>query len=187
MAVAPAAHADPMPPSYTLTDLGSGTAFDTSVLGDGIVTTTNGQMAYAFPQAFTGTPMATPANSPILDPVPTGTDGTGYSRVSGVTMYPNGIAIATDQVGSNSLGGASASWEGADIYNAQRNANGSWGQPVELMSAAKNYGAPIGYVPNLSATLSQSGDILESTLMIPGTGVVNSAGVYKIGTWFKTR
>jgi hypothetical protein len=176
------ANADPIPPTYTVTDLGSGTAFTNNPISNGIVTSLNGQTAYAFPQTFTGTTISTPANFPLLDPVPMGSNGTGYSSVPYMTLYPNGIAIATDQIGFNANLNGSQSWQGADIYYVQRNPDGSWGQPVALISATKNYGAPLDYRPNVSAVLSQSGYVLESTLMVPGTGVGNSAAIYNIYT-----
>ncbi len=181
-AVVSTARADAIPPSYTITDLGSGIAFTNNPIANGVVTALNGQTSYAFPQTFTGTTIATPANFPLLDPVPTGSNGTGYSSVPYITLYPNGIAIATDQVGFNANLNGSQSWQGADIYYVHRNPDGSWGQPVELISATKNYGAPLGYVSNVSAVLSQSGNVLESTLMVSGTGVGNSAAVYNINT-----
>jgi hypothetical protein len=180
-AVVATAHADPIPPSYTVTDLGSGVAFSGDPNANGVVTSFSGQ-TYAFPQTFSATYMPTPANFPILDPVPVGSNGTGYSSVAGINLYPNGIAIATDQVGFNASLNGSSSWQGADIYYVMRNPDGSWGQAVPLISAAKNYGAPIGYEPNVSATLSKSGVVLESTLMIPGTNVLNNATIFNINT-----
>jgi len=182
LAVVSTAQADAIPPTYTVTDLGSGTAFTYNPISNGVVTTTNGQTAYAFPQTFTGTTISTPANFPLLDPVPVGSNGTGYSNVNYVTLYPNGVAIAVDRFGFNANLNGSASWQQADIYYAQRNSDGSWGQPVALFSATKNYGAPITYVPNASAVLSQSGNVLESTLQIPSTGIGNSASIYNIST-----
>jgi len=138
IALVSTADADSIPPSDTVTDLGSGTAFTNDPNANGIVTAPNGPTAYAFPQTFTGTPFTTPANFPLLDPVPVGSNGTGYSYVSADSLYPNGIAIATDRIGFNAPLNGSQSWQGADIYDVQRDPDGSWGQPIALISATRN-------------------------------------------------
>jgi hypothetical protein len=182
MAAVSTARGDAISSTYTVTDLGSASALSRNPIGDGIVTSIDGQTAYAFPQTFAGTSIPTPANFPLLDPVPTGPDGTGYSFASGVTQYPSGIAIAYNQVGFNNSSTQSGSWQGADLYYVQRNPDGSWGQPIGLMSSTKNNGAPTGYQPNVSAELSKSGYILESTHQVSGTQVGNGAAVYNIYT-----
>ncbi len=52
------------------------------------------------------------------------------SRASQATLFPNGIAIAIDQVVQNF--GPSDTMVNYVPYYVQQNANGSWGQPVTL-------------------------------------------------------
>jgi len=181
-----AAQADAIAPSYTVTDLGTAAGMLNANTANATVVATNGQ-SYAFPQTFAPTSIDRTANFPLADPAPTGfygIPGQGYSFVQGpVYLYPNGIAIATNEYGFQANAGGSESWQSADVYYAQRNPDGSWGQPHVLVSAERNYGSGAGYWSNVSATLSKSGAVLENTQMIPGTqAIANDVSVYNIST-----
>jgi MYXO-CTERM domain-containing protein len=172
-----AARADALTPSYTVTDLGSqGGGLSTDANGNTIVINASGQTVSPFPQTFASTWVSLPALAtlPLLDPVPTGSSNSqGYSRVFSAVLYPNGSAIVTDIVGA-------INWQRYDLYYVPRNPDGSWGQPVGLLESTTNMGPPIGTLSNVSATLSKSGDILETTLDLPVTSVGNIVGVYNI-------
>ncbi len=168
-AVATTAYADPIAATYTVTDLGvvpstaSSPQFSTDANGNGTVLASNGT-AYPFPQTFTGTSMSTPANFPLLDPVPSSTSGTfsTYSSVQGVALYPNGIAMATDSVGVSAQP-QEASWNRLDAYYVTQNPDGSWGQPVAVASSGTQYGASASFLnmeSGFSVSLSKSGNIL---------------------------
>ena len=54
------------------------------------------------------------------------------------------------------------------------------------MQGIPHYGPPIGTPLNEGVSVSQSGNILESTYQIPGTNVGNSVSVYNINTQMTT-
>jgi hypothetical protein len=185
-------HAEPIPPTYSVADLGSGSAtYSKDASGNGIVIAPDGRTAYAFPQTFTGTSISTPTSFPILDPVPSGLPATqpgytafGYSNVQGVTLYPNGIATATDLVGYSSQPGSS--WDRHDLYYVPRNPDGSWGQPVAILQGLPVTGQVIGGNTSTILGLSKTGNILMSESGYGPTGYVNSASVFNINTQTST-
>lgn len=179
------ARADAISSSWTVVDLGSSGGFVTPPGPNGSVGGVNGPV-YAFPQSFTGSIVSTPANFTLADPVPTSYDGIpgqGFSFVQGgVMLYPNGIAMAMDEYGFNAytVGTEYESWRAADIYYVQRNPDGTWGQPVVLMSTGRQTGNE-GLIPNITASLSKSGYVVELTSSIPGL-TTNDTAVYNIYT-----
>jgi hypothetical protein len=188
VACLPTASGDIIAPSYTVTDLGTEAGFVNPPGANGAVSALNGP-AYAFPQTFTGSVFSWPTNFPLLDPVPKGSSGiagTGYSFVSRATLYPDGIVIATDRFGFSAYGGGSASWHSGSVYYVQRNSDGSWGQPVGLMSATTDYGSGVGYAPNVDGTLSKSGSIVENKQWAGFPGVLNDVAVYNMNTHVRT-
>ena len=87
----PATHADPIPPSYTITDLGNDPSptFATYTVGSGVTVTTlqatsgntvviaaNGQTAYPFSQPLSSTWMPTPSGFPVPEAAPPAEGGT---------------------------------------------------------------------------------------------------------------
>jgi hypothetical protein len=135
VAVSPAL-ADPMPPSYTLTDLGAGNAaFSTDASGNGIVIAPGGQVGYAFPRTQIGLPnggLGNAANFPLAQPAPVwdpmtyGNPSNAYSYSQGGLMNANGIAVAVDYYG------VTDHYATGEAYFVQRNADGSWGIPVAM-------------------------------------------------------
>ena len=163
MLAAPAAHADPIQPSYTLTDLGTGNpTFSTDASGNGIVIAPNGQTAYAFPQTFTGTPMGgpTPAGFPLPPAAPSIDPNFNVtSWAMNPTLYPNGVAFALQLVSTYE---GDYGWQQYNLYYTQRNPDGSWGQPVMLQPGPVLEGPPIGQSPGVEYWYSKSGNVLEA-------------------------
>jgi hypothetical protein len=183
------ARADAIGSTYTVIDLGFSESSNRPYKTpgpNGVLTSAGGQV-YAFPQTFTGNNISTPANFPLADPVPSSTGeapGMGYSYINGgVSLYPNGIAVATNWYSYSAYNAPGYSWERADIYYVQRNPDGSWGQPSVLISANQNIGSGAGWWPNVSVQLSKSGDVLEFRSFTSGaTAVPNDVAVYNIYT-----
>jgi hypothetical protein len=172
----PATYADPIPPSYTITDLGNdpGPTFGTYTSGSGVTVTTiqatsgntviiaaNGQTAYPFSQPLSSTWMPAPSGFPVPEVAPPAEGGTfpNYSGTGLVTLYSNGIAIALDQLTQT----AGDEWQRSDLYYVRQNANGTWGQPVVIAQGPTHIGPDIGQGPGIGASVDKAGDILVST------------------------
>jgi hypothetical protein len=159
---ASAARADAIQPSYAVTDLGTGNpTFSTDAAGNGIVIAPDGHTAYPFSQTSTGTPIPGSAWSSL--PVPPLTpSGDPYLTLSSsalnVMLYPNGVAVAIDEINAAQSGGGG--WQQYEPYYVQRNPDGSWGQPVVIMPGPTHWGAPTGDMPGFVHWLDKSGDIL---------------------------
>lgn len=186
VAAASTAHAGPITPLYTLTDLGT-----SGGVTNGEVYNSSGQAVAPFPQTYMGTWIPTPANFPLLDPPPniSGAVPNTYSSSTAVNVqvYPNGMAVASDQVGVSSPVSEEFSWERTDIYYAMRNANGSWGNPLEIVRSATDIGTETG--SNVGVQYSKSGNFLITTAMVPGIyapGNNNDLVVYNINTHTST-
>jgi hypothetical protein len=161
-----AVHADPIQPSYTLTDLGSGNpTFSTDASGNGIVVAPNGQTAYPFPQTFTGTLLPGPqyANIPVPVPVPDQPSaysmGTPFSGAMDATQYPNGTVLFLDHWGWYGFGEY-------DLYSVQHNPDGTWGAPTILMQGP-GFGGPGSdeWGSGVIDMLSKSGFLLMGKLI----------------------
>jgi MYXO-CTERM domain-containing protein len=151
------AHADPSPPTYTLTDLGSGNITFTTAKGDviavpsnplqgtsGLVTSqiasvSNGQASYAFSTtpdtilspgqgALAGIPLAEPVSSSLSLPYVLGNPSYYTATAMGGLMNGNGIAALVDNYLSNS-----GSLSNVVAYYVQQNAGGSWGATTSAM------------------------------------------------------
>lgn len=172
----PATHADPITPSYTITDLGNdpNPSFGTYTSGSGVTVTTvpatsgntviiaaNGQTAYPFSQSLSSTSMPAPSGFPVPEAAPPAEGGTfpNYSGTGLVTLYSNGIAIALDQLTQS----AGDEWQRSDLYYVRQNADGTWGQPVVIAQGPTHTGPDIGQGPGIGAFVDKAGDILVST------------------------
>jgi hypothetical protein len=151
------AHADPSPPTYTVTDLGSGNITLTTAQGDviavpsnplqgtsGLVSSqfasvSNGQASYAFSttpdtilspgqSALAGIPLAEAVSSGLTLPYVLGNPAYYTAAAMGGLMNGNGIAALVDNYLSN--GG---SLSNAVAYYVQQNAGGSWGGTTSAM------------------------------------------------------
>ncbi len=171
-ALVPTAHADPSPPTYTVTNLGSGnttfTAANGSVIpfefaanqenqilsasanGSPIVSVSNGQTVYPFslsPETTALNPYQT--NIPVPVPVPYGGNSSEnakdpFSVALQPIMNANGIVVAVNASGVNDLSSDVA-------YYVQHNPNGSWGSPMIMWSGDwPQYG--VASVAGLSVT-----------------------------------
>jgi hypothetical protein len=179
-AMATAACADPVSPSYAVTDLGPGAvtltassgalvpvnpggSVDWSTAGAGaqIVSVSNGQVAYPFTlipptplEPYEGTmsgfPLATPA--PVNNPGSYGNPLNVYSTiVSSALSNANGIVAAIDSAGVFGHQGAET------VYYVQRNPDGSWGSPTVAWGGSTQFaqgpnvgGAAIAGINNLN-------------------------------------
>ena len=106
-----AAHADPIQPSYTLTDLGGNLTRSTDASGSGIsVIAANGQTAYPFVQSLAGTqlPVSQWASLPVPKPAPPvyGNGIPNWSSAIDAVQYPNGMVTAIDAVIQNYYNGS---------------------------------------------------------------------------------
>ena len=187
------AYANPIAASYTVTDLGvvpstaSSPQFSTDANGNGVVLATNGTTSYPFPQTLSGTSMSTPANFPLLDPVPSSTSGTfsTYSSVQGVTLYPNGIDHGDRFRRRRCEAGQQSSWNRLDAYYVMQNPDGSWGQPIAVASSGTQYGASASFLnmeSGFSVSLSKSGNILIGNTNQSAGYPMNEASVYNMST-----
>jgi hypothetical protein len=169
------AHGAPIS-SYTVIDLGSGSpSYGAASSGAGILVAPGGQTGYSFPRSASGVPISTPANFPLLDPVPTGPfpaiSHTAYSAATNVTLYSNGIATAIDKVGVNTQPD-NYSWARSEAYYVVRNADGSWGQPVALAQGPTYTGASLVNLFGTNVTgVSANGEILTLVRNVTGTAV----------------
>jgi hypothetical protein len=172
---APAIHADPISPSYTIADLGNDPtpSFGTYTSGSGITATTvpatsvntviiaaNGQTAYPFSQPLSSTMMPAPSGFPVPEAAPPAEGGNfpNFSGTGSVTLYPNGIAIALDQLTQSS----GDEWQRSDLYYVRQNADGTWGQPVVIAQGPTHTRPDIGQGPGIGAFVDRAGDILVS-------------------------
>ena len=164
------AHADPIPPTYTVTDLGSTPVapfsayvptYSTDAGGNRTVIGPNGQ-SYAFPQAVAGTPLPSSewAGLPVPQPIPPtyGMSSPNWSTAIDATLYPNGIVTAVDAVSQNSR----TWWLSAVPYYIQRNPDGSWGPPVVIGPGSTEEGPPNWGVTILG--MDKAGNILIQTM-----------------------
>jgi hypothetical protein len=145
IAAAPlAARADALP-SYSVTDLGVGTAtLSTGTDGQGVVIAPDGRAAYAFPRTFNA--VANPqailqalpplTNAPVWDPMTYGNPKYAYSyfTTSGAFLNKNGLFVGTDIVG---VSGHIAS-AGSYVDSSQRQADGTFGPLATLWSSPNN-------------------------------------------------
>lgn len=163
------ARADPITQNYTVTDLGTYSSMFTP------------PASFAQPYAPVG--YVPTASFPLAQPAPPsyGPSDPTYAYVQGVSLYPNGVALATEILGVNDYRGGDFVWTQKDIYYALRNANGSWSQPMLLMQSIPMYGTAPGPF-NDGVSFSKSGGFLEVTAMQPGTSIMNAASVYNLYT-----
>jgi hypothetical protein len=177
-----AAHADPITSDgYTITDLGPGTpTFSTDSNGNGIVIAPNGQMAYSFPE--TANTVLTPGQGIMANfPQFPATRGAGdygnpaydYNNVLGGAMNSSGLAVVTDQAGVAGHG-----YTISEIA-IQRNADGSWGQPVTVVSSTEQYEGG-GLRDLTTALLSKSNQILAYN--VPGGSSIYHPFLYNFNT-----
>ena len=181
--VATVAQAGPIQSSYTVVDLGNDPdGLMTTNAGGTAVVSPNGQVAYPFAQTDWGT-YSVPNLASLPVPVPTPTpaeydDLVNSSRASQATLFPNGIAIAIDQVVQNF--GPSDTMVNYVPYYVQQNANGSWGQPVTLPGGYTYQGpAPTnGPSGGMSYGFNQAGDVLVGTPIQTLTAAATSYGYF---------
>lgn len=159
----PAVRADPIQPSYTVTDLGSSPTFSTGANGNGIVIASDGQTAYPFVQALAATPLTASQTASLPVPVaapPVYGDHPfpNWSTATDAARYPNGIVVAVDQVIQNS----NNEYQSYVPYYVQQNPDGSWGQPVAVGPGYTHYGPPIGGGTGVSLGPNSLDEILIS-------------------------
>ena len=171
-----ALHADPITvPGYTVTDLGAGTP----TISNGLLTAPNGQI-YEFPQTpnTTLTPgQGTMANFPQLVPPSRGNFDYGnpafdFSYVTNALMNSSGVVAAT-----NVQGVAGHEYNQTEFL-VQRNADGTWGQPVLAYSQS---GLFVGFGGQFSVVgLSKANEVL---IQNDGSDSnVNQSLVYNLNT-----
>jgi hypothetical protein len=182
MLLTSAAHADPIQPSYTVTDLGSGNLNYSTY---GIVIAPNGQTPYTFwlPSARTSTSTGDLANLPVPETAPPTYGGPfprNGSTAIDATLYPNGIATAIDELEQTSYPQRSQTYI---PYFVQRNPDGSWGQPVVLGQGWTNFGAFTSGGPGVSIDgLNKAGDILVTRQPSQGEMGFTTSTLYNIYT-----
>jgi hypothetical protein len=168
-------------PDYTVTDLGAGLpTFSTDARGNGVLNAPNGY-AYAFPQrpSTALTPgQGIMANFPQLEAPPSnfsedsGNSASDFSRVTNAIMNSHGVVAAMNAAGIDGHNYTE------DEYLIQRNADGSWGQPVLAYSSGTLFGGAGGGFRILG--LSNTNIMLISNDN-PGSNL-NNALVYNVST-----
>lgn len=177
-----AAHADPITSDgYTITDLGPGTpTFSTDANGNGIVIAPNGSVSYSFPQ--TPNTVLTPgqgimANFPQF---PSGPDYAHpgnqiYNELLGPIMNSSGLVAVMQLAGTRGY-----QYEFTE-YAVQRNADGSWGQPISVYSGGYGYDVGAGLNSFSVVGLSKSNEILIYDSR-PNNGGPSQAILYNVNT-----
>jgi hypothetical protein len=150
--IASTAHADAIPPAYSITDLGAGDArLATDAGGDGILIAPDGRTTYAFPR--TENALTNPqavlqsfppfTNAPVDNPMTYGNPNNAYSEFSrqGLFLTRDGEFVGTDVYG---VSGHVAS-AGSTVLSARRQADGSFGPLTPLWGSPNNNytGGPI--------------------------------------------
>jgi hypothetical protein len=173
------AHADPMTiPGYTVTDLGAGTpTFATDANGNGVLNSPSGR-TYAF--STTTDTILTPgqgigASIPLLNPPTFAPDPSApWIHLASAVMNSNGIVAAVNAYGVGDLS------YNESAYYVQRDANGSWGQPVTIFQGPGEPGSfptrELGIVG-----MSNMNSILINNYNIPGVTQPNAL-LYNINT-----
>jgi len=144
--IAATAQADPISPTYTITDLGTGNISLSTASGNTIpvsnayanspiVSVSNGQTAYAFP--VTPATVLVPGqgamanfpsiqSAPVADTLAYGNPNNAFSTVTSAIENANGIVAAMDYAGTNGHDGT------GEAYYVQQTGNGTWSAPVGI-------------------------------------------------------
>ncbi len=194
-AVVSTAHADAITPSYTVTDLGTGTVTATAANGSAIaidsvqgnqmlsaaangsqiLTVSNGQSVYAFnlsPVTVLNPNQPSMANFPLIESAPVwepnthGNPSNAFSIVTSAAENASGIVVATDYAG---VYGYTSQGE---AYYVQQSGNGTWGVPVAM------WGGNTQFFSQTSGGMSVTG--INNLNQVLGTMGVDPQ--YEIGT-----
>jgi hypothetical protein len=180
-------------PTYSLTDLGSGTGqgsivYSSDASGNGIVIA-YGMTAYPFPQTAATTLLPTQIGSsglPVFDAapaVPSGQSGSvfSYSSVQTAMQNVNGTVAATDAAGTY---GAVNQVDSQSAYFVQKNADGSWSAPVLMWSGSPTpqYVPYYGSLGNSIWGINKQNEVIGIMQTGTGASATDSGVVYDINT-----
>jgi len=180
---ASSAQADPITPSYTITDLGAGPAEFPTSAGIALVSSQFGQTFYPFQQTsdtVLSPGQAVLTNFPLLNAPPAGDSNTygnpanAFSYLQFAIMNSNGIAAAID------VAGVYGHQFNGTAYYAERNADGTWSNPVGLWGGNQQFDGFGGALTVSLLGINKLNQVLGS--MGNGSSYSTDAALYNINS-----